>query len=71
MSVSKKWKRGLIICPSQRARRQNEVESEGSSPEVGCMVKCTQEVADVIGFSCLAGAEEREHAVQEQANLLI
>lgn len=35
------------------------------------MVKCTQEVADVIGSSCLAGAEEREHAVQEQANLLI
>lgn len=35
------------------------------------MVKCTQEVADVIDFSCLAGAEEREHAVWEQANLLI
>lgn len=35
------------------------------------MVKCTLEIADVIGFSCLVGAKEREQAVQEQANLLI
>ena len=34
-------------------------------------VKRTQEVADVIGWGCLAGAEEKGHAVQEQANLLI
>lgn len=35
------------------------------------MVNCTLENVDVIGFSCLGVAEEREQAVQEQAKLLI
>lgn len=62
------------MCRLQCARRQNGEAFEHSNVEgtyCSCMVKCTQEVAEVVGFSCLAGVEEREHAVQGQANLLI
>lgn len=61
----------LYNMPSQCTSRQNEAAREHSHVEVGWMAKCTQEVTDVTGFSRLSGAEEREHAVQEQANLLI
>lgn len=72
-NTSRKQKDGdnLTVC----ARTQNEVKgknlSEHSCVEVIWMVNCILEIADVIGFSCLDGAEEREQAVQEQANLLI